>query len=418
MVRRLPGLKPIGIIGILGAGVVLTACGGDAVEAPTAEIQDSAGVRVVVNPPPSPDTDPTWTVVGEPEVEIGVLDGDPEYQLFRVSGAVVMSDGRIVVANRGAHDLRMFDAGGGHLWTSGREGDGPGEFRSVELMDRFGPDSLLVYDFRQRRFSVFDDAGELARSFQVGDEEELRFPRPDGVLEGGRVVVRQGAVYTAGQATTGADRGSSRLYLAEPTGRVVETLGEFPGAETFVLSTERSLSVWNLAFGRGAFVQVGRDRVAVGTNDSYSVRILDAGGAPLHVVRQTREPVPTTEAVFDAYAESQLEGVESESRRTSIRTMLAEMPRHETFPAYRSLHLDRLGNLWVEEYRRPGDEQPVWQVFDRDGLLAARVRTPEGLDVLDIGDDYLLGLARDELDVEQLRLHRLVRSTPGRDPGS
>lgn len=410
------GLSGLILAGILGAGLALAACGDQAFEAPTAEIQDSAGVRVVVNPPPSPDTDPVCTVVDDPEVEIGVLDGDPEYQLFRVSGAVVLSDGRIAVANRGAHDLRMFDPEGGHLWSSGREGDGPGEFRSVELVDRFGPDSLLVHDFRQRRFSVFDDSGELARSFQVGDEEELRFPRPEGVLEGGGVVVRQGAVYTAGQATTGADRGSSRLYLVEPTGRVVDTLGEFPGAETFVLSRERSLSVWNLAFGRGAFVQVGRERIAVGTNDSYSVRILDAEGAPLHVVRQTREPVPTTEADFDAFAESQLADVESESRRASIRTMLADMPRHETFPAYEDTRLDRVGNLWVEEYRRPGDEQTVWQVFDRDGVLAARVRTPEGMDVLDIGDDYVLGLVRDDLDVERLRLHRLMKSpTPASD---
>lgn len=413
MARRLGRLLSLGSAFV---PYLLAGCEGGEIGRPTAEIQDSAGVRVVVNPPPSPDTDPVWTVAEEPEVEIGVLDGDPEYQLFRVSGAVVMSDGRIAVANQGAFDLRMFDPEGRHLWTTGGEGDGPGEFRAIELLGRFGPDSILVQDFRLQRLSVFDDAGGLARSFQVDSEEELRFPRPEGVLEGGGIVVRQSQVYTAGEATTGIDRGVWRLYLAEPSGRVVETLAELPGAETFVLSQERSLSVWNLAFGRSGFIRVGGGRVAVANNDGYSVRILDARGAPVQVVRQRREPVPTSEADFDAFAESQLADVENEGRRTRIRRMLTDMTRHGTFPAFADIRLDRSGNLWVEEYRRPGDERPVWQVFDRDGVLTARVRTPPGLNVLDVGDDYLLGLVRDELDVERLRLHRLVRSAGGRNP--
>jgi hypothetical protein len=89
--------------------------------------------------------------------------------------------------------------------------------------------------------------------------------------------------------------------------------------------------------------------------------------------------------------------------------MFRQMSRHETFPAYASLRLDRSGYLWVEDYRRPGDEQPVWQVFDPEGVLVTSVHTPEGLRILDIGDDYVLGVVRDEFDVERVRLHRLEK---------
>jgi hypothetical protein len=38
------------------------------------------------------------------------------------------------------------------------------------------------------------------------------------------------------------------------------------------------------------------------------------------------------------------------------------------------------------------------------------VRTPPGLFLLDVGDDYVLGLARNEFDLESVRLHALRRS--------
>jgi hypothetical protein len=128
-------------LGILGAVSALAACGGDAVDVPAVEIQDSAGVRVVVNPPPSPDTDPGWTVVAEPELEIGALDGAPEYQLFRVSGAVV-------------------------------------------LVVRLGRDSIMVFDTRLDRTSVFTASGDFLRSFAIGREEQRSCDIGDDYLLG------------------------------------------------------------------------------------------------------------------------------------------------------------------------------------------------------------------------------------------
>ena len=82
-------------------------------------------------------------------------------------------------------------------------------------------------------------------------------------------------------------------------------------------------------------------------------------------------------------------------------------------PAHGALFADALGYLYVEDYRLPGEEVPTFNVFDPQGRLTGRLQLPAGLQVLEVGEDYLLGLYRDELDVEYLRLYALERPDRG-----
>jgi hypothetical protein len=78
-------------------------------------------------------------------------------------------------------------------------------------------------------------------------------------------------------------------------------------------------------------------------------------------------------------------------------------------PAYRRFRVGADEHLWIEDYRRPGDETPVWQVFDPQGRLLGPVALPVGFDALDFGADYVLGRTTDELDVERVLLYELVK---------
>ncbi|MGW8266986.1 MAG: hypothetical protein ACWGSQ_11490 [Longimicrobiales bacterium] len=53
-------------------------------------------------------TPETWRLSEAPILEIGVREGEEAYQFFRVGGSVRLADGRIVVANTGARELRVF----------------------------------------------------------------------------------------------------------------------------------------------------------------------------------------------------------------------------------------------------------------------------------------------------------------------
>ena len=89
--------------------------------------------------------------------------------------------------------------------------------------------------------------------------------------------------------------------------------------------------------------------------------------------------------------------------------VLDDSPIRETMPAYRSILVDRVGNLWVEEYRRPGDTLPRWTVFNGEGELLGTLSLPDRFVVNDVGNDCVLGRWSDEMDIEHVRLYGLIK---------
>ena len=85
------------------------------------------------------------------------------------------------------------------------------------------------------------------------------------------------------------------------------------------------------------------------------------------------------------------------------------MPLVDAYPAFGEILSDRAGYLWVREYRASGAEGAVWAVFDPEGRIQGLVETPPGLRIFEIGEDYILGWARDDLGVEYVQLWSLSR---------
>jgi hypothetical protein len=97
-------------------------------------------------------------------------------------------------------------------------------------------------------------------------------------------------------------------------------------------------------------------------------------------------------------------------RRQFWQRAFAEMPVPETMPAYSQFMVDAAGNLWVEEYNRPGDDQPRWVVFDPNGVMLGTIETPKRFRLYEIGVDYVLGRGVDELDVEHIQMYELLKT--------
>ena len=80
---------------VIAVGTVVAAgCSGDAGSAPRAEVIDSAGVRIVTYDLTDV-TVPTYRIVAEHDLHIGVLDGAPEYTFSRIPDLAVARDGSI-----------------------------------------------------------------------------------------------------------------------------------------------------------------------------------------------------------------------------------------------------------------------------------------------------------------------------------
>ena len=127
----------------LTLGLTASACDAPSAEAPQGPLRrDSAGIELVDHASLPPVGFGGWDVDPTPDLRIGTMDGPEEHQLFRVSGARLLADGRIVVANVGSADLRYFDANGDYLSSEGRRGGGPGEYEQPDLVGVMEGDSV------------------------------------------------------------------------------------------------------------------------------------------------------------------------------------------------------------------------------------------------------------------------------------
>jgi len=128
------------------------------------------------------------------------------------------------------------------------------------------------------------------------------------------------------------------------------------------------------------------------------------------VIRRDIEPAPVTSADIQAYKDMVTANRRDRTRLQALLDMIDAMPVPETMPAFEALMVDKEGNLWVRDYRRPGDDTPPrWAVFDPDGRMIGFADIPAGFTIFEIGSDYLLGRERDEWDAQHVRVYELIK---------
>ncbi|MBA3557795.1 MAG: hypothetical protein H0W30_04260 [Gemmatimonadaceae bacterium] len=385
------------------------ACGGETkAGAGAAVVRDSAGIQIVENVSAKWKENDAWKVGDTATVDIGEAEGDTNYQLFRAFGAVRLSDGRIVVANAGTHQLRFYDRDGGYLLSSGRKGGGPGEFENFVLLGRFGGDSLLTFDYNSSRVSVFAPDGKFARSFAVSSGGGPAFLSPQAIFPDGSLLMQSGRSFIPG-IRSGIHRDSTLLVILAPGGVVRDTVGNFPGSESFVVSDAQSVSVTSRTFGRTTATEIHGDRIYFGSGDSYEIGVYTPGGALKQLVRKRYNNLNVTAEDIDQFERKQLESATNENWKRVTRSFIEKMEYPKTFPAYSGILVDVAGNLWVREYAKPGDEQPLWTVFGADGRMLGSVTTPKGLRLLEVGADFILGRWTDDADIEHVGLFPLLK---------
>ena len=158
-------------------------------------------------------------------------------------------------------------------------------------------------------------------------------------------------------------------------------------------------------------------------NKPYEIRALQADGTLARIVRREHVPVVPTEADRQLFLEERKAFfgtfVNSSSGQPMSEALVEElmMPSVESlalaehFPAFSTVLADGAGHLWVREYDFPQEERsaPLWTVFDPEGRVLGFVETPTGLEILQIGEDFILGRAKHEFEVEYVQVWPLER---------
>jgi hypothetical protein len=375
--------------------------------------RDSAGVTIVENLRAAWSPEQAWRLSDEPALDIGALDGAEEYQLFRTGGALKLDDGRIVVANGGTGELRYYDQSGRYLHSAGRKGSGPGEFEGIGLLSRYPGDSLLVYDFWQSRASVLDLDGGFGRVFTLQAPGDLGRLRPSAVFSDGSVLGS-----TSLLLSPDLNDQSSRvdvLYMTfSETGEFRDSLARVPGPERYVRTRRGEggvfgISITALLFARGPVWAVDGTSSYYGGSERYEIGYYSHEGSLQRIVRRPLQPVPVTDADIQMAIEEELQSYPNDESRRSARQAFAEMEIPETMPAFTDFVVDAERNLWVREYRQPGEEGERWTVYDVEGRMLGTLSAPEQFRITDIGPDYVLGIWTDDIDVEHVQLYPLQK---------
>ncbi len=375
-----------------------------------AVVRDSAGVQIVENRDYGWPPGQGWRLASQPALDIGVVDGDPAYQLFHVVGAHRLSDGRIVIANSGTGELRFYDSSGEFISKAGSKGGGPGEFQGLRWLGRLRADSLMTFDWRNRRVSIFDPAGNFARSITL----DAIAPAPPShthvdQFQDGSLLIGAQRLFASAVVRSGVYDDTVFHLRFDPETATYDTIGHHPGAESYILVHDEGLELLPIPFGHSPQTAAHGSGFFFGRGDSYAVGYYSGNGRLTRSIRKLQPNQVVTADDRDRYIERSLEGIDDEDERRVIENLLADVPFPETMPAYASLRVDSEGYLWVEEYRGPGDDQPRWTVFDPGGRMLGLVETPRRFTIHQIGRDFVLGSWRDEIDVEHVQLYELIK---------
>lgn len=390
------------------------ACGGEGRDRAGAGpvVRDSAGIAIVENRGPRWEAGEAWLVDAEPVLAVGTLEGPAETQFARLAGAALRRDGVVMVSDAGNARVSAFAPDGTFLWSQGREGEGPGEYRQLGPVRVLAGDSALVYDAGTRRTTVLDPAGGVARTYLPTPAEGSFRNAPLGEAAPGVLVASGGAVFGAEETLEGSrlERRPERFFFSSGDGAVLDTLPALPGREMWMVAEGNALSIWTVPFGREAVVEAGPGVAAGGVTERSEWRVWDTSGTLVRVVRLGIPERPVTAEDWDRAGEARIPDDADDARRIAVRNAHDAIPRPETWPVFSSLKMDDGGYLWVRRYAAIWEEEAPgrWWVFDPRGTLLGEVAFPAGFQVDAIRGDRAVGRWEDELGVEQVRVYRIV----------
>ena len=364
-------------------------------------------------------------LAAEPSLSIGALEGPEEILFDGVVSVVRDSGGNLIVADNGAGEIRVFDAGGRHLRSFGSRGDGPGEFQALVGAWLLADRSIVAADRRQQRISRFDPGGTLLGTGTLAGVEGMDMVTPVGPAGPATFLSRVRSLTMPGisespleslEEAFGGDEAPPEYFVRYSLdGAPIDTVARHPGVNMSVSASgsgnTMSLDLLRVPFSPEPSAR-GSDRgVVVTAGTRYEVGVFDDTGALIRIVRLAEPPTPRTDEHLEAYVRNS--GNPFAQDEASIRTMVAnyqEMPLPETLPAYTDLRTADSGELWARRYHLRGAPAFRWDIFGADGRYLGRVAVPSSFAVEEVGRGQVVGVSRDDLGVERVEVRELILS--------
>ncbi len=368
--------------------------------------RDSAGIEIIEALRPLWGDSSLWSIDAEPLVDLTLSGSGPPHEFFRVRGLQQRRDGSLVLADRASRQIRLYSREGEFLGALGGPGQGPGEFRSLDRVETVA-DTVFALD-SDGRITVVGPDMELIRTFDLPYHIVDFHSMGDGTFLA-EYTMDPGPVEIANRMI----RPPVALVRFDREGIGIDSIAERPGREYYSFAFEDYSGSRPPLFGRNAEVATLGPRVFYGSSDLVEVEELDLAGDIARILRVPGYGLALTGAEVAAEREAYLNvdlpaGV---TLHPLIRQSIEALPTPATRPAFVQMLVDPGGAVWLQLYRGQSemDRPRDWLVLARDGTWLGAVRMPDGFSVTDITMDAVLGVWRDELDVEHPQVLRLTR---------
>lgn len=401
----------------VGLFLAASGCGADEVEDDGATSvdsgfsqEDSSGVLISVSDGTEAREPIGWVVDTIPELILGDEDA-PDEQFLRIAGLRGLPGGGVLVVDGISRELRFFDATGRLSHRVGRKGEGPGEFDTPDLVPTLGTDSLLLWDRGLARFQKFSGDGQAHRTIRLTNRMPGGRSPPVGAVDH-LMLVRRPELFTA-----------ERFSRAGPISVEVDFLWLDPltGAETVLRAFTETIGYVAVARGSSGPESIPFNWQAMGTVSETAALISEGRTSEIseygldgdlrRIFRLAGPGRPVTEEIV----EGALDLATSDGRSRELwERIFSQIPIPDTLPWFNSLQVDEEGWLWAEVYEWKPAQPVEWILFDPAGRARGSIKTPPGLEVHRIGEDFVLGVWKDDLDVEYVKRYRLRRTLPGR----
>lgn len=388
---------------------------------PTFTVRDSTGIEIVESSAPSLGPG-AWTISEEPVLQIGEVRGEDAYLFAGISSrrsgdfpfVIRWPMSRIVVCNGMDSTIRIFDLRGEFIRMVGGMGEGPGEFRFIEACWPTASGMVVAAD---NYLSFLDLDLAVTRKVQIPSVDGGRV-FPYGVHEDGSyVVIRPYEV----PSDPGIQDAAAGVF-------VINAAGALSG-ELFMMKQDRRLREGRYSitqqFGPIGSITGSASRIFYGWPEAYSISEFNQEGVTSRVISRDWDPVPVTEedvawwlTFRDTLAKFQ--GNDSPRFREAYQKQTSIMVYPEFRAPFDELHVDRTGHLWVRNTHPRYDRaytsfqvrfpfEWTWDVFDPEGRWLTTLALPSSFRAHDIGEDYILGVWKDDMDLEYVRMYSLDR---------
>jgi len=371
---------------------VIASCG-SAETANQELVVDSAGISIVSTD--VPDTSEPLRPQSETPVAVLGKGGEPAGLFAEVVGAVRLSDGRFVVLEFSARELREYAADGTFQGVWAKRGMGPGELQYPSNLQHLSADSVEVWDRRTGRVYVYAPQGALAREIDLlhaGIRPPPGLARLDDQRWIGESLLPE-QVHTIGRGRDG--------ILAEMPVALVTFSAEGPGDTLAILPGMRTIEIGSssisAAFGYQAPWTVSGNSLVVGTGSTAELRTIASDGRLQRITRWNQAA-----SVLDRGALLKLAQSIAPIRPDNPLVDPAYLP--DSVPVYKQLRSFD-GEVWAGSATPFLIESDRWQVFDETGKWSYSVELKPGSELLDRSDGFIVIREKDAQGVQTVAVY-------------